>query len=191
MKTLRNLTEKQQEEVTAIMQADNCKRGVAVRKLNKILAAQEEAADAQLVDGLMELAPEGLSDEVTEVVDDLVSGEVVDVQAATPAEEQEAAALGVTPVIPPVAVAPAVKVVKVVVRQTQEVTNHNRAVGTSQYITAGSPKGQQFIHVYGPMGRKMTWVARTKAGVDEHQFQAALADAPLSHLTAAFRATIK
>lgn len=38
-----------------------------------------------------------------------------------------------------------------------------RKEGIRLFALAGKPKKQDFIHVYGPMGAKWTWVARAKA----------------------------
>ena len=35
--------------------------------------------------------------------------------------------------------------------------------GIRLFAMAGKPKKEDFIHVYGPMGAKWTWIARAKA----------------------------
>jgi hypothetical protein len=50
------------------------------------------------------------------------------------------------------------------------------AEGTRLFALAGRPTKAQFVKVYGPMGPKMTWAQRAKAGVDAKHFQAALAE---------------
>ncbi len=50
------------------------------------------------------------------------------------------------------------------------------AEGTRLFALAGRPTKAQFVKVYGPMGPKMTWEQRAKAGVDAKHFQAALAE---------------
>ncbi len=50
------------------------------------------------------------------------------------------------------------------------------AEGTRLFALAGRPTKTQFVKVYGPMGPKMTWAQRAKAGVDAKHFQAALAE---------------
>ena len=54
-------------------------------------------------------------------------------------------------------------------------TRAHIAEGTRLFALAGRPTKAQFIKVYGPMGPKMTWEQRAKAGVDAKHFQAALA----------------
>ena len=50
------------------------------------------------------------------------------------------------------------------------------AEGTRLFALAGRPTKAQFVKVYGPMGPKMTWAQRAKAGVDAKHFQAALTE---------------
>jgi hypothetical protein len=50
------------------------------------------------------------------------------------------------------------------------------AEGTRLFALAGRPTKAQFVKVYGPMGPKMTWVQRAKAGVPAGKFQAVLAE---------------
>ena len=51
----------------------------------------------------------------------------------------------------------------------------SRAEGIRLFQLAGRPSQQDFIKVYGPNGPKMTWSARSEAGVPAEKFQAALA----------------
>jgi hypothetical protein len=51
----------------------------------------------------------------------------------------------------------------------------SRAEGIRLFTLAGRPSKQDFIKVYGPNGPKLTWSARSEAGVPAEKFQAALA----------------
>src|SRR4051812_48212552 len=51
----------------------------------------------------------------------------------------------------------------------------NRGLGIALFKLAGRPTKEQFIHVYGDRGPRMTWEERARAGVPAKKFQAALA----------------
>ena len=50
----------------------------------------------------------------------------------------------------------------------------NTIEGTRLFALAGRPTKAQFVKVYGPQGRRMTWEQRAKNCVDAKHFQDAL-----------------
>ena len=72
----------------------------------------------------------------------------------------------VAPVVTPAAPNPVIR---------SKAAREHIAEGTRLFALAGRPTKSQFTKVYGPMGPKMTWAQRAKAGVPAEMFQSTLA----------------
>jgi len=59
-------------------------------------------------------------------------------------------------------------------KASKEQINAARNLGIQQFNLAGRPTKEQFIQVYGPRGKAMSWVERIALGVGPEQFQEAL-----------------